>query len=175
MKNTYGYTIIELFITLSIAGILFGYGAPSLYQFKQKQFMFAERTRLTASLNYARSYAINEQVFVVTCPSLSGTDCDNESNWHQGWIVFADYNRDRSFDADEKLLQFENIKMANLKATSSLYRQKIRFNTMGFSPGTNLSINFCDDRGSEFAISLIVNNVGRVKQSPPISNNACNS
>ena len=42
-----------------------------------------------------------------------------------------------------------------------------------FSPGTNLSINFCDKRGKDFAKSIIVSNSGRIKQSDPISSNIC--
>jgi len=173
MRKNKGYTLIELGITLTISSLLLGYALPSFYQLKLNKYMDAERNRLSHSLHFARNYAVNHQIQVIVCSSLSANDCDNKSNWYEGWIVFTDSNRNRKFDGDDKLLQVEDAMMKDIKATSSLYRQKIRYNSMGFSPATNLSINFCDERGSEFAKSIILNNAGRIKQSKPISNNVC--
>jgi len=163
MKYNKGYSLIELMITLTLASILLGYAMPSFYQLKLNKYMENERNRLTASLNYARNYAISHQIFVIVCPSTSGNDCDNQSKWYQGWIVFIDENRNRKLDTDDVLLRHEDAMKKEIIATSSQYRQKIRYNSMGFSAGTNLSINFCDDRGKEFALAIIVNNAGRVK------------
>lgn len=175
MKFYQGFTLIELMITLSITSILLGYSLPSFNQLKLNKYMEAERNRLTVSLNLARNHAIAYQTYVVVCPSLTGQSCDNKSNWFGGWIVFVDENKNRKLDTKtDTLLQFEDAMKNEIKATSSLYRQKIRYNSMGFSPGTNLSINFCDVRGKDFAKSIIINNAGRVKQSLPISDNICN-
>lgn len=175
MNKHKGFTLIELMITFSIAGILLGYSFPSFKQLKLNKYMDAERNRLTVSLNLARNHAISYQTYVVVCPSLTGKDCDNKSNWYAGWIVFVDENRNRKLDeATDTLLRFEDAMKKEIKATSSLYRQKIRYNSMGFSPGTNASINFCDQRGKDHAKSIIINNSGRVKQSLPISDNICN-
>ncbi|MCF6318823.1 MAG: GspH/FimT family protein, partial [Proteobacteria bacterium] len=133
-----------------------------------------ERNRLTVSLNFARSYAIKNQQHIIICPSNSGNGCDNQSRWYQGWIIFKDDNKNRQLDDGELLLQHENAMQTGITVTSSRYRQKIRYNGMGFSPGTNLSINFCDVRGEEFAQAIILNNAGRIKQSKPISDNVCN-
>lgn len=174
MKLQKGFTLIELMITLSIASILMGYAIPNYNQLKLNKFIDSERDRLTVSLHYARTYAITHQTYVIVCPSLSGEDCDNQSNWNEGWIVFSDSNRNRNLDGSDKILRFEDAMKSEIKSTSSIYRQKIRYDGMGASPGTNLSINFCDVRGQEFAKSIIINNVGRVKQSKPISDNVCN-
>jgi len=175
MKCYKGFTLIELMITLSIAGILLGYSIPSFQQLKLNKYMETERNRLTVSLNLARNHAVAYQTHVVVCPSLTGLSCDNKSNWYDGWIVFIDVNKNRRLDDEtDTLLLFEDAMKNEIKATSSIHRQKIRYNSMGFSPGTNLSINFCDKRGKKFAKSIIINNAGRVKQSPPISDNVCN-
>lgn len=147
---------------------------PNLNQLKLNKYIESERNRLTVSLNYARSYAINSQNFVIVCASESGKSCDSSSNWHQGWIVFTDNNRNREVDPGDIILRNEGSMKKEISSTSSVYRQKIRYNSMGFSPGTNLSINFCDARGPDFAKSIIINNSGRIKQSNPISDNVCN-
>ncbi len=174
MKNIKGFSIIELMVTLTIVSIVLSYAMPSFYQLKLNKLMESERNRLTVSLNFARNYAVKNQQHVIICPSSSGNSCDNKSKWFGGWIIFLDSNKNRMLDSDELLLQHENAMKKEIMATSSKYRQKIRYDGMGFSPGTNLSINFCDARGSEFAKSIILNNAGRIKQSKPISGNVCN-
>ena len=168
-----GFSLIELIITMSIASVLISYALPSFLDLKSNKALMNERDRLTVSFAYARTYAITQQKQVVVCPSLSGNDCDNQSNWYQGWIVFDDANMDKKLNNNEKLLQFENPMDSSVIATSSSFRSKVRFNNVGFSPGTNLSINFCDKRGAEFAQAIIINNAGRIKQSKPISANVC--
>jgi len=128
MKKFNGFTLIELMICLSIVGILLGYGAPSLHLFKQKMNMETERNRLFTSLHYARSFAISNQAQIAACPSISGLDCDSESKWHNGWIVFIDSNGNKNHDEEEKMLIHESSMMTKITATASIYRQKIRFN-----------------------------------------------
>lgn len=173
MQQTKGFTLIELIITLAIVGILSGYAMPSFYQLKLNKHMESERNRLTGSLHFARNQAVILNNYVIVCPSTSGNACDNQSNWHQGWIIFIDVNKNRAYDVEDTLLRYEDAMAGDLTAISSINRQKIRYNNIGFAPGTNLSINFCDDRGEEFAKSIIVSNSGRVKQSLPIANNVC--
>ena len=174
MKKIKGFSLVELMITLTIASILLGYALPNFQQFKLNNMMNSERNRLTSSLNYARNYAISSQTYVIICPSISGEGCDNHSNWYEGWMIFQDNNKNRQLDSNEEVIQYENAMKSEIIATSSTYRQKIRYNGMGFSPGTNLSINFCDFRGKNYAKSIIINNAGRIKQSKPISDNVCN-
>lgn len=173
MKKVKGFTLIELIITLTIASILSGYAMPSFYHLKLNKQMESERNRLTGSFHLARNYAISYQTYVIVCPSLSGTACDNQSNWHDGWMVFIDNNKNRDLDDNDKLLRFEGAMTSKLESLSSVYRSKIRYNNMGFSPGTNVSINFCDKRGADYAKSIIISNSGRIKQSKPITNNVC--
>lgn len=174
MYKIKGFSLIELMIAMTIVIILVGYALPNLNQLKLNQFMDSERNRLTVALNYARNTAIHNQNFIVICPSSSGKSCDSKSNWHNGWVVFTDLNQNRKIDVSDEILIHETAMRNEIKATSSKYRQKIRYNYMGFSPGTNTSINFCDSRGLKFAKSIIINNAGRVKQSKPISDNVCN-
>ena len=174
MKNRHGFSLIELLVTLSIASVLVSYALPSISNLRSNKTLQNERDRLTVSFAFARNFAITQQKNVVVCPSLSRIQCDNQSNWYQGWIVFEDTNRNRVKDENEQLLQYENPMNNIVKATSSVFRSKIRFNSVGFAPGTNVSINFCDMRGAEYALAIIINNAGRIKQSKPISDNVCN-
>lgn len=162
MKHKYaGYTLIELMIALSLMAILMAYGLPNYYSFKQNQIMRQEVNRLVGSINFARNHSINASEYVVLCATQSMTSCDGATDWHGGWMVFLDNNETREFDDGDQLLMFEHGINHNISATSSQYRQKIRFDQMGAAPGTNLTVRFCDDRGADFGKAVIISNVGR--------------
>ena len=173
--NCLGFTLIELIIVLTIASILSAFAMPSLHQLKLNKAMDNARDDLFSSLQYARNKAIMIQKNIIVCPSVSKNSCDNDANWQHGWIIFIDKNYDKQFNQNDELLQVGNAMSENLSVTSSIHRNKVRFNAMGFAPGSNISINFCDKRGNDFAKALIVSNSGRVKQSKPINDNVCNS
>jgi len=167
-KPTQGFTLIELIISLSIIAILTAYAIPSYQQFKQNQTMTHEINRLVATINYARTQSITISKHVILCPSVSFNACDGDSQWHNGWMVFVDSNRDRAFNDGDRMLLNENRMNKTLTAIASSFRPKIRFDAIGFAPGTNLTIRFCDTRGSDHGKAIIISNVGRPRLSQNI-------
>jgi type IV fimbrial biogenesis protein FimT len=156
-----GMTLIEMMIALAVIGILTGYAVPGYQQFKHNKMMTTEINRLVSSLHFARNQSIILGRHVLLCPSQSLVSCDASSQWHQGWLVFRDDNQNRKLDSTEIILTTEQAMQGSLQAVASVYRQKIRYDRLGASPGTNLSIRFCDFRGAEYSKAIIVNNVGR--------------
>ena len=78
-KNS-GFTLIELIVTLAIAGILYFYALPSYSQFGMRQKISNQANDLLSDLMFARVSAIKEgQSVAVT--SLDGT------NWSTGWNI----------------------------------------------------------------------------------------
>lgn len=165
-----GFTLIEVIITLSVLSILTAYGLPEWRSFKQNQTMTQELNRLSSSINYARNQSIIASEHTILCSTQSFTACDGDSQWHKGWMVFIDVNRNRNYDSNDRILLNENGMSGHLKALASIYRPLIRFDQMGFSPGTNLSIRFCDERGAEYGKAIIVSNVGRPRVVQQIDN-----
>jgi len=156
-----GMTLIEMVIALAVIGILTGYAIPNYQELKHNKMMTSEINRLISSLYFARNQSIILGHHVVLCPSQSLDSCDASSQWHKGWLVFRDDNRNRTLDNDEIILTTEQAMQDSLQAVASVYRQKIRYDRLGASPGTNLSIRFCDFRGADHGKKIIVNNVGR--------------
>ena len=156
-----GFTLIEIIIALSILSILTAYGVPEWRSFKQNQTMTQELNRLSSSINYARNQSIIASEHIILCASQSYNACDGDSQWHNGWMVFVDVNRNRKFDALDRILLTESGMTGQLEALASIYRPLIRFDQMGFSPGTNLTVRFCDERGAEYGKAIIISNVGR--------------
>src|SRR3984885_9084241 len=85
-----GFTMIELLMTIVVAGILAAIAVPAFNSFVLNDRDIGQINSLVASFNYARSEAIKQhlQAGVAVCPSTSGTACDSGSTaWASGWIV----------------------------------------------------------------------------------------
>jgi len=52
-----------------------------------------------------RTTAINTRSTVTLCVSDDGENCNNATSWSAGWILFADENRNRRVDDDDRLLR----------------------------------------------------------------------
>lgn len=90
MKKSFGFTLIELMITLFIVGILLAVGVPSLKTFMQSNQLVASTNELLSALHVARSEAIKLNSRVSICDSSNGTSCGGTGDWSNGWIVFVD-------------------------------------------------------------------------------------
>lgn len=76
-----GFTLLELMVTLTIAGVLMSYAIPSYYEFGLRQKVSNEANGLLGDLMYARSTAI-KQGQSVSVNSISGN-----VDWEQGWTI----------------------------------------------------------------------------------------
>jgi type IV fimbrial biogenesis protein FimT len=94
MKNSSGFTLIELMITLAIVGTLLTVGVPSLRTFLQNNQLIAATNELLSAIHIARSEAIKQNIAVTVCESSNGSSCSATGNWENGWIVFVDSNYD---------------------------------------------------------------------------------
>lgn len=159
-----GFSLFELLVALSVIGVTLGLAVPAFGEMRASQAMRAGREQLLVDLWLARTQALTRQTHTVVCSSADGVDCDRSGHWHRGWLVFVDDNRNRSLDHGEVLLQRGQAMDPGLLAIGPASRSRVRFQQMGYSPGTNLTIRFCDQRGHESASALIVNNVGRPRE-----------
>ena len=74
----YGFTLVELMVTVSIAGILLGFGVPAMQEIFMTQRVKTAASDAHLSLLLARSEAIKRNQNIVI---------DTASNWENGWNV----------------------------------------------------------------------------------------
>jgi type IV fimbrial biogenesis protein FimT len=177
MKNraTNGFTLIELMLTLAVAGVLIGIAAPNFTVFMKNNRLSAASNDLLRSFQLARTEAIKRQKNVVVCASSDTTTCSYGS--FSAWIVFED-DGNWQHESGEPLLEQHNA----LDGEISVYTDNdgiVSYMTSGFAapPGASgktftRNIAICDDRGntavgssSSTARAVLIDGTGRVRTS----------
>lgn len=166
MNKSYGFTLIELMITLAIVAIVLAIGVPSFQGMMRDNRLATQTNTFLAALNLARSEAIKRGRRVTLCKSASGATCEGGGGYQQGWIVFVDPNDNAVVDAGEMILRVEGAMPGNLSLTGNSTVQSYvsyvgdgtsRLVGGGFQAGT---LTLC---AAPKARSIIINSVGRVR------------
>jgi len=160
LKKIKGITLIELMITLAIAGVLLATAAPSMREFIQNNRSATQINELQATLNLGRSEAIKRNSSITICRSSNGSSC--AGNWQDGWIVFTDRDFDGTVDDGDEVLQVHSGLVAG--NTLRFTQAKISYANTGLArAGSNGIFIHCDSRGAQHARGLIIGPSGRAR------------
>jgi type IV fimbrial biogenesis protein FimT len=164
MKRHYGFTLIELMITITVAGILAAIAVPAFNSFLQNDRDTGQANSLVASLGYARSEAVKRASpnGITVCQSADSLNCD-AGPWTEGWIVTY---IDPVTPANTIVLQAIPALSGTNTVTPVLGPATgITFASNGAAPAAPFSLRICDQRGAAFARQVEVNATGRVAAS----------
>ena len=109
-----GFTLYELMVTLTIAGIVLMVGIPSMGEFRQNSRMTSTANDLHSSFYLARSEAARSKAIITICASADSMvddppispSCSGE--FEDGWIVFVDDNLNGIVDASDGNIAVDN-------------------------------------------------------------------
>jgi type IV fimbrial biogenesis protein FimT len=157
-----GFSLIELIVSLSVASIVIGTAVPGFQNVVLENRMTTDLNRLVTDLNLTRVEAIKRGDDVTICKkNVASTDCDNNSSWHQGWIVFADPNRNGVVDLGEEIIRVNAELDAGLTLVNA--RDRITFTSQGFAYGFAGAFVISDSRGVGYSKTRVVSNTGRIR------------
>lgn len=101
-----GVTLMELIVTISIAGILTAVALPSFQQVIQSNRLATQSNQFITMISVARSEAVKRGRRASICAGQGGScactekeGCDD--NWKKGILVFIDTDGDCKVDVDE--------------------------------------------------------------------------
>ena len=158
-KTHTGFTLLELLVTLGLFTIIVSAVTPSIGNFYKRNKVAAIVNNHSAAFQLARHTAVNENVFVVICPTLDMQTCD--SDWSKTKMVFVDEDGDGALDGNEEIIG--SADMVNdyfIKST----RDSLRFAPFNTAQNFTETISICPEQdNSNFARALVISNVGRVR------------
>lgn len=161
-RTSAGITLVELLVAIALIGVVLTIAAPNFRTFLLNTRLTSQTNELVLALAYARSEAVKRNLHVTVCSRASNTACAASNIWDAGWMVFVDTNADGKIDAGEDVLQVRAALEGNNTLRTGSSRQRVTFNSSGFSPGFNATFRLCDIRGKNDARSIVVTNQGRV-------------
>jgi type IV fimbrial biogenesis protein FimT len=100
-----GATLLELMVTVSVAGVLVGAAVPAFLDFSVRNRIVSYSNEFIGTVNLARSEAIRRGATVSICHSNDNSTCSG--TWSDGWIVFVNTDGDSpaAVDAGETLIR----------------------------------------------------------------------
>jgi type IV fimbrial biogenesis protein FimT len=167
--RTAGFSLLELLVTVSVAGILVGLAAPSFSGMLMDSQRAGAVNSFVHSVYLARSTAATRGHTVTICRSTDGATCSHATaNWEEGWIVFV------NSDKDEPPMRDEHEQILSVQApwrggTVTSNRRSFSFNPYQYA--VNGTLVFCDRRGPTRARAVIINIFGRPRTATRDSEN----
>lgn len=158
-------TLVELISTLAVACILLAVGVPSVITLTASSSVTTTVNSITLHLHLARSEAVKRGVPVVLCPSTDGRSCLDSFEWHHGFMLFVDENRNRSPDESETVLRFQQPDRRRVRILTSIGRKRLIYQPSGMSPGSTATITICDVTATVNPKAIILSNSGRPRLS----------
>lgn len=163
--NQVGFTLVELLITLAVAGILAMVAVPSFVQFQRNAQLSDATSSFVSAANSARANAMKRGMNTYLVPATG-------SSWKSGWMVYTDTNWNQTYEAgtDEVVARHEALSTdislstpgASTLTGSTPYllfngSGYPRTNTGGFGGGTMVMSN------TQRSVSIILDPAGRLR------------
>lgn len=135
-KSTSGFTLLELMITISVAGILMAMAIPSFSDMIRNNRLTSYTNEFVTSLNIARSEAVKRGQHVVVRKIVAG------AGWENGWQVFVDVDRPSGNAAKENVFNDDGDTTLCEPGEDCLLRTYAALPTPYTLRGSNNFVNF---------------------------------
>ncbi len=152
-----GFTMIELMVTLSVAGILMAIAIPNMRNFLRNNRLTSGVNDLLHSIQVARTEAIKrQQGSVVVCgttdPAAGTAALTCTYDTFRGWFVFQDTNGNWQRDAGEPVIETHTLIDASVTVKPDANGDIVSFGPSGFANPAGAKVPtatlvMCDVRG----------------------------
>lgn len=167
-SDHFGFTLVELIVTIAVAAILVTVAVPNFRVFVQNSRISTQTNDLISDISLARSEAIKSGANASLCTSTVGTSCDGAGNWTTGRLVWTDTNNNNVLDAGE-IRRFRELASGGNALYISVATDPLTFTNRGAPAGGGASLTFsvCDSRGNTSGRDVTINPLGQTRASGP--------
>lgn len=126
-------SLIELLVTLAVAAIVVGLGAPPMMRVLANHAILAQAEELQDAVRIGRNEAMKRSGPVVLCRTDAGNTsrCANSGGDWQTWLLFADVARSGSFVGGDTIVRQHLDVSRGMTATSDM--ASVRFEATGIA------------------------------------------
>lgn len=171
-----GFSLIELMITIAIAGILLGLAAPNFNGTIKNNRLTTKTNDIVTAINIARQVAISRGVITFSCHSnnvdTASPTCNGgtSSGWNTGVIIYSAapntiVSAQRTFGTGDSLIQQLDFNDDDdIVITQANNNDYVSFNGSGLLFGSTAALTFtvCDDRTGETGRIIRVSLAGKI-------------
>jgi len=158
-KNSRGFTLPELMITMGVIAIVLSTAVPSVNSMIKDNRLATQLNSVVTHIHIARAEAVKRDVRVILCrsasPDATTPSCGGDTSvWESGYIVFADdgNNSNNVYNAstDTLLIRGQLASSGVKMRTNSTWNNNLEFNSDGSTNegGSTALMSLCDSRGN---------------------------
>ncbi len=162
-RTVFGFTLIELIITVVIASILIALAAPNFSGFLKNNRLTSQANGFMADAALARSEAVKRGANITICRSGNGADCLIGTTWKDGWIVVDAANN--VLRVHEKLTG-DTTTIASAAVADSIVYDRSGLMTPTPTPAVVQTISICDN-GRGRLIEIAITGRAQISKNPP--------
>jgi len=166
-KNSRGFTLAELMITMGVIAIVLSTAVPALGSMIKNNRMATQLNSVVTHIHVARAEAAKRDVRVILCrsasPNATSPSCGGaEKTWESGYIVFADDGNysNKVYDAGtDTLLMRGQAAASGIKMhTNVTWNNNLEFNPDGTTnQGDSIALmTLCDSRKKPHGRQILV-------------------
>lgn len=161
------FTLVELTITLALAGLLAGIALPAFHGWLAATQLTNHAKSIAESMTRARTEAIRRGHRVNLCKSPDRRQCTSRGGWDAGYIVYVDINRDGQVSDAESVLGIEGHAPAGVTVEANKPLENyVSYTSLGHARMLNGALQMgtltvC--RSGQRALHIVLAGSGRVR------------
>ncbi|MGO1773483.1 MULTISPECIES: GspH/FimT family pseudopilin [unclassified Halomonas] len=160
-RHESGFTLLELLVTLLLAGIVATIGLPSFQALGERTAQASEINRFQSALSLARNTAISQRSTITVCPATKQRDACH-SDW-DGELLIVQGDKTEGLN-EQDILRVVPAQQ-NTRVNYSRGWSWIRYNSFGYTSGYNGSFAICSGNSAEGSQGkkLVLSQLGRLR------------
>tara|TARA_R110002049_G_scaffold252264_1_gene427132 strand:+ start:267129 stop:267677 length:549 start_codon:yes stop_codon:yes gene_type:complete len=166
LKRKYvpGFTVIELMLTIAVAGVILSLGVPSFIGLVERNQLTSGINEFISSMSLARSEAIKRNQRVSICPSSNGETCAG-NQYENGWIIYVDRNSNgsRQTGSEELIWVSDALPERMTLRGDGCCGNSIPYLASGQISGIAGNIHLCKENDADRSRKITINTFGRAR------------